>query len=151
MAGCRFEFYFAYCEAAFDSRYLQDYQIVWQRVAAPHAQPPLKQRLQAVSSHKQLPCEPLQTGPGETQTLLPQLSADLITSGLFAMYCVLAGIVVARQPRMLMALVSFAAGQIGLKVLFSSTCASQECFDAAYTIFRCCKQKVLIVYLIHAL
>lgn len=115
-AGCRFEFYFAYCEAAFDSRYLQDYQIVWQRVAAPHAQPPLKRRLQALSSQKQLPYNVPQTDPLERDTLLPKLSAGTITSALFAVYCVLAGVVVARQPRMLMALVSFGAGQISLKV-----------------------------------
>lgn len=117
VARCRFEFYFAYCEAAFDSRYLQDYQIVWQRVGAPHTQPSLKQRLQAVSSQKYLSCEAEKTETPEKESRLPKLSADTITSALFALYCVLAGVVVARQPRMLMALVSFAAGQIGLKVI----------------------------------
>jgi hypothetical protein len=114
---CRFEFYFAYCEAAFDSRYLQDYQIVWQRVEAPHAQPPLKQRLQAISSPKYQPLEADEREVPDRESRRQKLCADAITTGLFALYCVLAGVVVARQPRMLMALVSFAAGQISLKVI----------------------------------
>jgi hypothetical protein len=113
---CRFEFYFAYCEAAFDSRYLQDYQIVWQRVGAPHLQPPLKRRLQAVCSPRHSPCEDEECEVPDKESRVPKLRADTITTALFALYCVLAGVVVARQPRMLMALVSFAAGQISLKV-----------------------------------
>ena len=31
--GCRF--YFAYCEAAFDARYIRNYQIVWRKTAEP--------------------------------------------------------------------------------------------------------------------
>lgn len=128
---CRFEFYFAYCEAAFDCRYLQDYQILWQRIETPHPQPSLQQRLHATSSQKYLPCETEQTDLPEKEERSPGVSADHITSALFAVYCVLAGIVVARQPRMLLALISFAAGQVAHKARsftfrqFLKTCASR--------------------------
>jgi hypothetical protein len=116
---CRWEFYFAYCEAAFDARYLQDYQMVWQRIAEPHAQPALPARLEAVSSQRQLPAQ--QQGVDATTDApgaltLPRLSPAAITAALFALYCLLAGVVIARQPRMLLALLSFAGGQATLKV-----------------------------------
>ena len=79
------------------------------------------QRLEAVAGQKQLP----HVAP--VATAAPQVSANTITTALFAVYCVLAGVVVARQPRMLLALLSFAAGQAALKVGLRTAHAWHAC------------------------
>lgn len=109
---CRWEFYFAYCEAAFDRRYLQDYQIVWQRMAETHVPPVLQQFTASASFIKTSGNGDLDTAAAATA----QFSADIITMALFAVYCVLGGVVVARQPRMLLALITFVLGQASVKV-----------------------------------
>ena len=42
---CRCRFYFAYCEAAFDARYIHNFQIVWAKSAQPDIQPSASQDL----------------------------------------------------------------------------------------------------------
>lgn len=111
----RWEFYFAYCEAAFDSRYLQDYQIVWQRSedCTQHHQAFWRS---ALSANRPKLWDRGDSDAVNNPAQAPQLSSDLITMALFAVYCILGGVVVARQPRMLLALITFILGQASLKV-----------------------------------
>lgn len=111
----RWEFYFAYCEAAFDSRYLQDYQIMWQRSHRLLQQPQSPQQISPTTGRAML------FDGGDIKTVnssarFSQTSSDAITMALFAVYCILGGVVVARQPRMLLALITFILGQASMKV-----------------------------------
>lgn len=117
---CRWQFYFAYCEAAFDSRYLQDYQIVWQRSteAARHNQASQRSAVSATRP-KLLDCGDTDAVSNPAQA--SQLSSDPITMALFAVYCILGGVVVARQPRMLLALFTFILGQASMKVRWTTS------------------------------
>eukprot|EP00892_Ulva_mutabilis_P006654 jgi/Ulvmu1/4360/UM002_0085.1 len=111
----KWEFYFAYCEAAFDSHYLQDYQIVWHCVPEAAQQPLLSHQpgssacLRHVSNGRVV-------DTADSVVNAPQISSDTVTMALFAVYCILGGVAVARQPRMLLALITFVLGQASVKV-----------------------------------
>ena len=98
---CRWEFYFAYCEAAFDCNYIRDLQIVWERSAAASSN-----RHLAPSHAEQVllsrTCRANKAGSRMTAST---------TVALGAVYCVLAALVIARQPRMLAALLAFLLAQ----------------------------------------
>lgn len=111
----RWEFYFAYCEAAFDSRYLQDYQIVWQRLTEPSQESSAVQTTCSIPGKAQ-PNNMDMIRDDQVISVYWQLPADAIAMALFAVYCILGGVVVARQPRMLLALVTFILGQATVKV-----------------------------------
>lgn len=108
----RWEFYFAYCEAAFDCSYIQNYQIIWQCSSSPHllgrlhrsSLPSSPQKLKALmhrSSERGVDASVAKSYP----------SVGVVTWALFGVYCVLAGIVIARQPYMLVAVLAFGIGQ----------------------------------------
>ncbi|BDA46075.1 probable cyclopropane-fatty-acyl-phospholipid synthase at C-terminar half [Coccomyxa sp. Obi] len=80
----KFRFYFAYCEAAFDAKYIHNFQIRWSKAIDQSA--PLEP-----SSSQELPKEPI------TKAAAP---ADPVTQVLLAIYFFLAGCVVS-QSRML--------------------------------------------------
>jgi hypothetical protein len=120
----RWEFYFAYCEAAFDCGYIKDHQIVWQAThdalpnpstlhklaaaasfntaASPQALSSNSRQGSAASAEKLPGLEPLGSG---------RLSGGALTWALFSVYCLLGGAVIARQPYMLAAVLTFALGQ----------------------------------------
>lgn len=105
VSACRWQFYFAYCEGAFDCRYIHDYQIVWQRGESDTA-------CSAALLHRAAP--QLAAGGRNTSSADDApglLGSSAVTWALFGVYCVLAGIVIARQPRMLVAALTFAVGQ----------------------------------------
>ena len=116
---CRWEFYFAYCEAAFDSGYISNYQITWQRThdaslpglaSCKLAEPPDNQDTSLdAGAEVNSSCKTRQESFGAT------------TWALFSLYCVLGGVVIARQPYMLAAVLMFAVGQASVQVCCVST------------------------------
>jgi len=88
----RFEFYFAYCEAPFDSGYLANYQITWQRDSSAPAS--AAETPEPVSPSK--PAPPLDHAPRSARS-------DPITAALVGVYFLLVGVAVGQQPHMLMA------------------------------------------------
>jgi hypothetical protein len=107
----RWEFYFAYCEAAFDCGYIQDYQIIWQGSPSPSLGS--QHRSSSASSPQKLKALMRSSSKCNVDgTVLKSYPSDgIVTWALFGVYCVLAGIVIARQPYMLVAALAFGLGQ----------------------------------------
>ena len=64
-APCRF--YFAYCEAAFDARYLHNFQILWEKSSEPDAAATSHAPMSPSEMHKQA-VPPLQSAPSDPTT-----------------------------------------------------------------------------------
>jgi hypothetical protein len=109
----KYHFYFAYCEAAFDARYIHDFHVTWVKGAAAK---PLASSTSAMAPTAAAAAA-TSTAPAATvpagalgERLKEQLPSDPVTQVLLAVYFFLAGLLVQRHPFLwIMPLVSIAA------------------------------------------
>jgi hypothetical protein len=107
---CRWEFYFAYCEAAFDCSYIQNYQITWQRLPDPTPPHELK-AVQSTDENDVWASKGCETECDSDPDTGGGSASGALTWALFSVYCILGGAIIARQPFMLAAVLTFGLGQ----------------------------------------
>lgn len=95
----KYDFYFAYCEAAFDAKYIHDFHVTWEKcpaaAAASHAGTVARARAMAAVAVGDVAGSSVAWVKQELQQQLP---SDSITQVLLAVYFLLAGMIVQRQP-----------------------------------------------------
>ncbi|GFR51020.1 hypothetical protein Agub_g13347 [Astrephomene gubernaculifera] len=159
----KYRFYFAYCEAAFDARYIHNYHILLVKDAT-HGSAAASAAAAAVAAPGRMSASgmapaALLSVSSSASSLVQELPSDPITQALMALYFFLAGLMVSRHPHMwllpaascLMALVAGAAHFASLALVPSYRFLSPErralwCSDVAHILYSASASVAALAY-----
>ncbi|KXZ44875.1 hypothetical protein GPECTOR_61g828 [Gonium pectorale] len=147
----KYRFYFVFCEAAFDARYIHNYHVLLVKDSAAAAQAAAQQGAGGA--------QPAALLPTTAGALVQELPTDPVTQLLMALYFFLTGLIVSRHPHMwllpaascLMAAVAAAAHFASQVLVPSYRSLTPErralwCSDIAHMLYSCLVSAAALAY-----